>query len=166
RPGRPGTGPNHPRARPRPPAPGRRTGRGAGRHRLGSGCPPGLANGSGADGGGAEGAPRTRRRRTAVTDGRRTTRDEREEAAMEGTTAQPTTPSSPTGEPSATTYVRDDAVHPPLWYPDYQSTRRRAPRRPLRMLPHTMTELTAPVFGEDRIGEFDHDLTRQHDGEP
>lgn len=85
---------------------------------------------------------------------------------MEGTTAQPTTPSSPTGEPSATTYVRDDAVHPPLWYPDYQSTRRRAPRRPLRMLPHTMTELTAPVFGEDRIGEFDHDLTRQHDGEP
>ena len=29
-----------------------------------------------------------------------------------------------------------------------------------------MTELTSPVLGEDRLGELDHDLTRQHEGEP
>lgn len=57
-------------------------------------------------------------------------------------------------------------VHPPYDYPDYRSTRLRAPRRPLTPLPHTRTELTGPVLGDDRLGKLDHDLTRQHDGEP
>ena len=30
----------------------------------------------------------------------------------------------------------------------------------------TPTELTGPLLGEGRVGELDHDLTRQHDGEP
>jgi protocatechuate 3,4-dioxygenase beta subunit len=58
------------------------------------------------------------------------------------------------------------ALDPPLDHPDYRSTRLRAPRRPLAILPPTETELTGPAFGDERIGELDHDLTRQHDGEP
>lgn len=57
-------------------------------------------------------------------------------------------------------------VHPPLLWPDYKSTLLRAPARPLLPLPHRLTELTGPVFGEDRLGPEDHDLTRQHPGEP
>jgi protocatechuate 3,4-dioxygenase beta subunit len=34
------------------------------------------------------------------------------------------------------------------------------------LLPHTLTELSGPAFGEGAVGELDHDLTRQHDGEP
>jgi protocatechuate 3,4-dioxygenase beta subunit len=60
----------------------------------------------------------------------------------------------------------DDQTHPPLDYPDYRSTRLRAPRRALTPLPHRLTELTGPMLGEGRIGEADHDLTAQHDGEP
>ncbi|WP_037495256.1 protocatechuate 3,4-dioxygenase subunit beta [Solirubrobacter soli] len=55
---------------------------------------------------------------------------------------------------------------PPLDYPPYKSTRLRHPKQPLIILPERMTELTAPVLGEDRLGELDHDLTRQHEGEP
>jgi protocatechuate 3,4-dioxygenase beta subunit len=42
----------------------------------------------------------------------------------------------------------------------------RAPTRPLRPLPQWLTEITGPVLGRDRVGALDHDLTRQHDGEP
>ncbi|HYM59009.1 MAG TPA: protocatechuate 3,4-dioxygenase subunit beta [Solirubrobacteraceae bacterium] len=63
-------------------------------------------------------------------------------------------------------YRRDAESHPPLDWPDYGSTRLRAPRNPLRPLAHTLTELTGPLLGEGRVGELDHDLTRQHDGEP
>jgi protocatechuate 3,4-dioxygenase, beta subunit len=64
--------------------------------------------------------------------------------------------------------VRDgsDGPHPPYLYPDYRSTQLRAPKRPLLLLPHTLSELTGPVYGHDSIGELDHDLTRQHGGEP
>jgi protocatechuate 3,4-dioxygenase beta subunit len=57
-------------------------------------------------------------------------------------------------------------AHPPLLYPGYRSTLLRAPSRPLRPLPHTLTEVTGPLLGEGRLGELDHDLTRQHAGEP
>jgi protocatechuate 3,4-dioxygenase beta subunit len=57
-------------------------------------------------------------------------------------------------------------AHPPYLWPDYRSTRLRAPDRPLMPLPETLTELTGPVFGHDRLGPLDSDLTRQHDGEP
>jgi protocatechuate 3,4-dioxygenase beta subunit len=58
------------------------------------------------------------------------------------------------------------ALDPPLLVPDYKSSVKRAPRRPLTVLPHTLTELTGPAFGNERVGELDNDLTRQHDGEP
>ena len=53
-----------------------------------------------------------------------------------------------------------------LLYPDYKSTRLRAPRRERIHLPRAATELTGPALWEGRVGELDHDLTRQHDGEP
>ena len=64
-------------------------------------------------------------------------------------------------------YRRDDVeVDPPYLHPDYASTRTRAPKRPLIPLPHTLSEVTGPVYGHERVGELDHDLTRQHEGEP
>jgi protocatechuate 3,4-dioxygenase, beta subunit len=55
---------------------------------------------------------------------------------------------------------------PPYLYPDYVATRLRAPKQPLVILPGTETELTGPAFGEGTVGKIDHDLTRQHEGEP
>lgn len=54
----------------------------------------------------------------------------------------------------------------PLLHPPYASTILRAPARPLIRLPHTRTELSGPLFGQLPMGPNDHDLTRQHDGEP
>lgn len=48
----------------------------------------------------------------------------------------------------------------------YASTAKRAPTQPLVLLPHTLSETTGPVFGADVLGPNDHDLTRQHGGEP
>jgi protocatechuate 3,4-dioxygenase beta subunit len=61
---------------------------------------------------------------------------------------------------------RDPGAQPPYLFPDYQATRLRAPGRPLTLLPHSLTEITGPLLGERRVGELDHDLTRQHPGEP
>ena len=55
---------------------------------------------------------------------------------------------------------------PPYDFPDYVGTRLRAPREPLVVLPHSLTELTGPMFGEGAVGPLDADLTRQHEGEP
>jgi protocatechuate 3,4-dioxygenase, beta subunit len=64
-------------------------------------------------------------------------------------------------------YRRDDEqAHPPLLSPNYNGTRLRAPKRPLIVLPHTLSEITGPVYGHEGIGPLDHDLTRQHEGEP
>jgi protocatechuate 3,4-dioxygenase, beta subunit len=62
-------------------------------------------------------------------------------------------------------YRRENA-DPPYLYPPYVSTRTRAPQRPLVLLPHTLSEVTGPAFGDDDVGELDHDLTRQGEGEP
>jgi protocatechuate 3,4-dioxygenase beta subunit len=62
-------------------------------------------------------------------------------------------------------YRRENA-DPPYLHPDYVATRTRAPRRPLIPLAQTLSELTGPVYGPEDIGELDHDLTRQHEGEP
>jgi protocatechuate 3,4-dioxygenase beta subunit len=59
-----------------------------------------------------------------------------------------------------------EGPHPPYLHPPYRSTDLRAPKRPLVLLPHTLSELTGPVFGHEAVGELDHDLTRQHEGEP
>jgi protocatechuate 3,4-dioxygenase beta subunit len=66
-----------------------------------------------------------------------------------------------------TSYVREAPdAHPPLDYEAYKSTRLRHPKHPLVYLPQTITEITGPQLGRERVGEGDHDLTRQHDGEP
>ena len=57
-------------------------------------------------------------------------------------------------------------IDPPLLYPDYVTSRLRAPTRTFGLLPRGMTELTGPVFGASRVQPADADLTRQHDGEP
>jgi protocatechuate 3,4-dioxygenase beta subunit len=56
--------------------------------------------------------------------------------------------------------------NPPYLFPAYRSTERRAPLKPLLVLPESLSETTGPVFGDDAVGALDHDLTRQHDGEP
>ncbi|SDK80899.1 protocatechuate 3,4-dioxygenase beta subunit [Actinopolyspora mzabensis] len=63
-------------------------------------------------------------------------------------------------------YERDDASHPALDTPEYFSTSQRSPLRPLQLLPQNLTEITGPVLGHERVGETDHDLTVQHEGEP
>jgi protocatechuate 3,4-dioxygenase, beta subunit len=59
-----------------------------------------------------------------------------------------------------------EEVDPPLLYPDYRSTALRAPKRPLVVLPERFRDLESPVYGHEDVGELDHDLTRQHAGEP
>jgi protocatechuate 3,4-dioxygenase beta subunit len=64
-------------------------------------------------------------------------------------------------------FRRDEPGEQPAHlYPGYESTRLRAPKRPLVILPHTLTEVTGPVYGHERVGPVDDDLTVQHDGEP
>lgn len=58
------------------------------------------------------------------------------------------------------------AAHGPYLTPDYKSTRLRAPSQPLIILPPTLSELSGPVFGHDRVGPADNDLTAQHHGVP
>ncbi len=59
-----------------------------------------------------------------------------------------------------------EGTQPPYLHPPYRSTEKRAPTRPLLLLPHTLTEATGPVFGHDTVRPGDEDLTRQHPGEP
>jgi protocatechuate 3,4-dioxygenase, beta subunit len=67
-------------------------------------------------------------------------------------------------EPASRPPVAGD--QPPYLHPAYLATRLRAPDRPLVPLPHTLTETTGPLLGDGRVAELDHDLTRQHAGEP
>ena len=57
-------------------------------------------------------------------------------------------------------------TQPEYLFPKYASTVKRAPARPLVALPHTLCEVTAPVFGYDEVKPGDADLTKQHQGEP
>lgn len=63
---------------------------------------------------------------------------------------------------------RDWEVHPPYLYPDYKSTVFRAPSKPLIPMKHTLSESTGPVYGQDSVGQFDNDLTKNgiRNGEP
>jgi protocatechuate 3,4-dioxygenase beta subunit len=72
----------------------------------------------------------------------------------------------PTSPPSARAQDSDRGVDPPYYFEDYVGTRLRSPKEPLIVIPHTLSEETGPVFGDREIGEHDHDLTRQHAGEP
>jgi protocatechuate 3,4-dioxygenase, beta subunit len=57
-------------------------------------------------------------------------------------------------------------TQPEYLFPHYASTVKRAPSQPLVVLPHTLSEVTAPVFGYGDIKPTDSDLTQQHKGEP
>ena len=60
---------------------------------------------------------------------------------------------------------RDDELEPPYLYPDYVGTRLRAPRKALIRLPTGFDDFPAPLYPRT-IGDLEHDLTRQHPGEP
>ena len=55
---------------------------------------------------------------------------------------------------------------PPFLSPDYKSTVLRSPRKPLIMIPQTLSEITGPVYGHSDVQAGEVDLTRQHAGEP
>jgi protocatechuate 3,4-dioxygenase, beta subunit len=62
----------------------------------------------------------------------------------------------------------DRSVHPPYLYPDYKSTSKRAPLKPLVSIGQTKSELTGPKFANYRLGEHDNNLTKSGrvNGEP
>lgn len=64
-------------------------------------------------------------------------------------------------------YPRESTeAYGPRLYPDYKSTIKRTPKKPLIIMPHTLSELTGPVYGHEIVREHDNDLTAQHAGEP
>jgi protocatechuate 3,4-dioxygenase, beta subunit len=72
---------------------------------------------------------------------------------------------------AAMTYVagygrEPPGTHPEYLTPEYRSTLLRAPDRPLVPLPHSLSEVTGPIYGHERVGPLDHDLTRAHAREP
>jgi protocatechuate 3,4-dioxygenase, beta subunit len=62
----------------------------------------------------------------------------------------------------------DWSIQPPYLHEPYRSTVKRAPQKPLILLPQTLSELTGPVYGTDILQPLDHDLTRNavKSGEP
>ena len=68
---------------------------------------------------------------------------------------------------SGRSYRRPDPSSQPGYHCEpYRSTLRRAPTKPLIVLPQTLSERTGPLYGHDAVRETDNDLTRQHAGEP
>ena len=61
-------------------------------------------------------------------------------------------------------YDRD--TQPEYHYPPYASTLKRSPSQPLVPLQASLSEITGPVFGFERIRENDFDLTKQGNGDP
>ena len=58
-------------------------------------------------------------------------------------------------------------AHPPVPFPDYRSTVKRSPSKPLIIAPHTLSELTGPAYGQDSVRPGDDDLTSHgKTGEP
>ena len=60
----------------------------------------------------------------------------------------------------------DEGTQPDYLYPPYASTVKRSPSQPLVRLPWSLSEVTGPLFGFDRIMANDFDLTKQHAGDP
>jgi protocatechuate 3,4-dioxygenase beta subunit len=61
-------------------------------------------------------------------------------------------------------YDRD--TQPEYHYPPYASTVKRSPSQPLVPLQASLSEITGPIFGFDRILANDADLTKQANGDP
>lgn len=57
-------------------------------------------------------------------------------------------------------------TQPNYLHPPYISSIKRAPRQPLIHMPHTLSEVTGPLFGTETVNVKAFDLTRQHKGEP
>jgi protocatechuate 3,4-dioxygenase beta subunit len=57
-------------------------------------------------------------------------------------------------------------TQPNYLHPEYRSSVKRAPTRPLIVLSQTLSERTGPAFGQDVVRPSDRDLTAQHAGEP
>ena len=57
-------------------------------------------------------------------------------------------------------------TQPSLFYPPYVSSLKRAPSQPLVFLPHTLSEITGPVFDASAMDTKACDLTQQHGGGP
>jgi protocatechuate 3,4-dioxygenase beta subunit len=55
---------------------------------------------------------------------------------------------------------------PTYLHPAYRSSVKRAPAEPLVLLPHTLSERTGPVFGQNAVAPGDCDLTGQGGGAP
>ncbi|MDA8296127.1 MAG: protocatechuate 3,4-dioxygenase subunit beta [Actinomycetota bacterium] len=70
------------------------------------------------------------------------------------------------GDKTALGEVDPRTIDPPYDAPGYRSSTRRSPRHPLLVLPPSVAERAGPLLGEGRVGPLDHDLTRQHPGEP
>jgi protocatechuate 3,4-dioxygenase beta subunit len=66
-------------------------------------------------------------------------------------------PPSYRGEPEGT--------QPPLDFEGYRSTALRHPTNKLHVLPQRLTEITGPMFGDERVHPGDDDLTRWDGGE-
>jgi protocatechuate 3,4-dioxygenase, beta subunit len=66
------------------------------------------------------------------------------------------------------TAIRPDVsgTQPPLLYPPYKSTVRRAPMQPLIRIPEALSDLNTPVYAAFPVSDTDNDLTRQYVEEP
>src|SRR3954466_15491928 len=62
--------------------------------------------------------------------------------------------------------VDSNTAHPLPLSPEYKSSIKRAPNKPLIPMRHSLSELTGPVYGHEAVREGDNDLTTQHTGEP
>ena len=62
--------------------------------------------------------------------------------------------------------IESNKIHPARPTPEYRSTVKRSPSKPLIIMPHTLSELTGPVYGQDAVRPGDNDLTQQHKQEP
>jgi hypothetical protein len=51
-------------------------------------------------------------------------------------------------------YERPVGVNPPLDYPAYRSTARRAPRQPPQVMRQGLTEVTGPLLGRERVNAW------------
>lgn len=60
----------------------------------------------------------------------------------------------------------DPGTQPNHLHPPYKSSVKRAPAQPLVRLPHTLSEVTGPVFAQERVDARACDLTQGHSGEP
>lgn len=65
---------------------------------------------------------------------------------------------TPTARPSDEFAQRDTSLHPPALTPGYKTSVLRSPRAALIAIPHTLSEVTAPVFRPEELGPRDNDL--------